>query len=470
MKDFFSSFTAIYANDVDALNPEWWAREGLAVLEEKLVVANLVNKDYSDMVASAGQTVHVHKAGTFNANHKVAGASTTAQDVTYTDTLVKLNQHIETTFHIGDTEQAYSLIDLREKTLIPAIRSIAEGIDRTINGEVAQLTGNVIGELGEDLDANDLIDFSSIMDENNVPEEGRILVVGSAGKANLFKIDRFNDFDKTGVVSPLLNGKIGDIMGLDVFHSQTVGRALSEFGITTAEVADGGELAGATNIEITAAAAGHTVGTWFKIAGVVGVYRVAAAITQTSSTDFDFTPALKSTVGTSAAITFYESAGVVDGAVTTADDDVKVVTDGYTTAAHIPAAGQGVSFGTSVNTSNIYTVVRVKGTYADANTDITLVLNRPLDADVGDGLAVNVMPTAGSYNLGFRSDAITLVNRPLAPAAPGSGAASVVMDNGTFALRVTIGYDMDIMKHKITVDTLMGVRVLDKDQTAVLLN
>ena len=116
----------------------------------------------------------------------------------------------------------------------------------------------------------------------------------------------------------------------------------------------------------------------------------------------------------------------------------------------------------------VYTVTKVSGTWADNTTDITLTLNRPLDTATTDGIAVNTTPTGGGcMNLALRRDAITLVNRPLAPAV--AGVVSATNNNGSTALRVTIGYDQDYMMHKITVDTLLGVKTLDTAQAVALL-
>lgn len=38
------AFDVVYVNNVDALIPELWAQESLAILEENLVAANLVHR------------------------------------------------------------------------------------------------------------------------------------------------------------------------------------------------------------------------------------------------------------------------------------------------------------------------------------------------------------------------------------------------------------------------------------------
>ncbi len=41
-------FTACYENNLDAFIPELWAQEGLVMLEENMVMANMVHRDFED--------------------------------------------------------------------------------------------------------------------------------------------------------------------------------------------------------------------------------------------------------------------------------------------------------------------------------------------------------------------------------------------------------------------------------------
>jgi len=460
----FKIHMSYYDNDVAALKPEWWANESLYVLEEELVAANLVNRDYENFFVSAGDTVHVNKPGSFSANHKVKGSTTTTQDVTATDLTVKLNQHLEVTVLLDDREVQDSLPDLRQYVLAPMVRGLAEAVDAAVVGEAYSFYANSAGELGVALTDDSVINLGRTFDENNVPSGGRILIVGPSGRADLLRVDRFIDADKTGQAGKLLNGEIGTIMGFTTFMSQAVGKSIAKTVPSGTETVNGAALRGATSLTIDSATGGEILGTWFTIAGTEGIYRLTAAISATD-TSMSFSPALRSAVADNAVITFFNQAGDVKGAH--AAGAIKVVTDGYAAADDVPAVGQGVSFASS---GVVYTVTKVAGTWANSSTEMTLTLSRPLDAALANDDTVHSTPGGGCYNLALRKDAITLVNRPLSPAVAGSGVASAVQNNGVFSLRATIGYDMDYMRHKITLDTLVGVKVLDSAQGGMLLN
>ncbi len=47
-------FSTVYANDIDALIPELWANESLAILEENMVAANLIHRDFEPVFAKYG--------------------------------------------------------------------------------------------------------------------------------------------------------------------------------------------------------------------------------------------------------------------------------------------------------------------------------------------------------------------------------------------------------------------------------
>jgi hypothetical protein len=470
-KTFRTAYTVSFG-DVSALKPEWWALEGLVVLEETLVVANLVNRDFDAYFVNAGDTVHVHRPGTFSPKHKVKGESVTTQYATASGDSVKLNQHIEVTFNIDDRDLQASMGDLRSMMLVPAIRAIAKGVDRAIVGEAGGFAiRKAAGNLGGPLTDADLIGLGRIFDENYVPEDGRNLVVGPAGKAGLLGIERFTDVSRTGGAggNSVITGMIGEVMGFNVYMSQTVGTPLvNASGVSTAPfVINGATAKGTQTLTVDGTGADIAKGQFLTIEDTDGIYAVTAAVDATD-TSIPIYPGLQGIAANDKVVYVWDGTPDVKGDHAAGSN--KVITDGYTTAALIPQVGQFVAFGASLSSTSapeVYMVTEVSGTWANNTTEITLTLNRPLDSAVSNDAAVNLGPTGGSYNMAFRSDAITLVNRPLAPAA--AGVAAATQNNGTYALRVTIGYDQDVMMHKITVDTLLGVKTLDFAQGATLL-
>ena len=63
---------------------------------------------------------------------------------------------------------------------------------------------------------------------------------------------------------------------------------------------------------------------------------------------------------------------------------------------------------------------------------------------------------------------MALVNRPLALPIPGTGARAGVANWNGLSMRVVMTYDGNKQGHLVTVDTLLGIKVLDTNLGAVM--
>ena len=100
------------ANDNDAFIPEIWANEGLAILEESMVAARLVHRDFENEIAKFGDVVNTRRPGQFKIKRKVDGVSLSQQDAIATNVRVPLDQWIYNSFVIRDGEGSKSFQEL----------------------------------------------------------------------------------------------------------------------------------------------------------------------------------------------------------------------------------------------------------------------------------------------------------------------------------------------------------------------
>ena len=102
-------FVIPMANDNDCYVPEIWAMESLAIMQENMVAASLVHRDFSNEIAEYGDTVNTRRPTEFEAKRKTDTDDVTVQDAVSTNVAVQLNQHIHTSFTIKDGEQSKSM-------------------------------------------------------------------------------------------------------------------------------------------------------------------------------------------------------------------------------------------------------------------------------------------------------------------------------------------------------------------------
>jgi len=93
-------------NDNDSYNPEVWAQESLMILENNMVAANLVYRDFEDELQSYGDIVNTRRPSSFTAKRKTDDDDVTDQAAVSTNVPVPLDQFFHTSFVIKDREMS----------------------------------------------------------------------------------------------------------------------------------------------------------------------------------------------------------------------------------------------------------------------------------------------------------------------------------------------------------------------------
>ncbi len=454
------AFVNVYVNDVQALIPALWAQESLAILEENMVAANLVHRDFEPIFAKFGDTVHTRRPGEFKAKRKVTTDDVTVQDATSTDVPVKLNQHVHVSFLLRDGEESLAFQDLISTYMAPAMLAQARFIDQIVLGQYPQFLTNAYGSLGGLTLSNvkdRILGTRNLMNVNKAYMEGRNLIWTPSGETvalSLAEFTQVQNVDDGGLA--LREAWLGRKFQFNNYMCQNMSDVST--GSTTSTGAinlSAGYAKGSVTFVVNGITGVIANGTWLKIAGDDQPLRVTAhSETLGNTVSITVHKGLNNAVVNTAVITFY-TPGLVDNVAGYATGWSKPITiDGFTVA---PKVGQLLSFGTGTAT---YTVL-------DSSTTFVL-LDRPLDTAIADEDAVNIGP-AGSYNLAFHRNAMTLVVRPLVMPRAGTGALSAVVNHNGLSMRATITYNGTQQGHLVTLDMLCGIAVLDQHLGAVLL-
>jgi len=444
------------ANDNDALIPEIWSREALMTLMSNTVMASLVYRDFSAMVASHGDVVNTSRPADFSGKRKTDADNVTDQDAISPNIPVPLNQHFHVSYVIKDGELSKALPDLLERYMEPAARELAEKIDQVLCGQAARLLENQVGQPGAVTSLNvdeHILDADEKLNDNRCPKAGRRLVMSSRFNRAALGAEIVVEADKRGDSGTALReASVGRIYGFDSFMDQNVAHVNASDADTTANTLNGALLEGTTTVEVTSI--GPANGEYIVIDGSNAAHEV---ISGGGSTTLEVTPAVTADVADGAAVTEYNSCLINTGTTYPVGYAKEINVDGFATDKP-PQVGQMVQI-----LSYVYTVIAV----TDNGTDADLLLDRPLDEQVADGVTVRPGP-AGSASLAFVRNAIALVSRPLATVANTMGARSAVTSFDGLSMRVTMQYDSQSQGTRVTFDLLCGVAILDERLACVV--
>jgi N4-gp56 family major capsid protein len=224
--------------------PQIWSDEIIAEYEKNLVLANLVKK--MSMQGKKGDTIHVPSPIRGDASQKVAETSVSLIADTEDELIINIDQQWEYSRMIEDITEAQALASLRRFYTSDAGYALARQCDSILftNGTKlgdgdgsswvhsqsimpAATTGAAIPYTLDTVDSTNVFtdetfrDALQVLDDNDVPMTGRFFVIPPSLVNVIRGIVRYNDVDfvtNKGTV----NGKIGQIYGVDVYISTNV--------------------------------------------------------------------------------------------------------------------------------------------------------------------------------------------------------------------------------------------------------
>jgi len=464
---------ATFANNNDALIPELWARESIAVLEENMVMGNLIHRDFSNEIAAFGDVVNTRKPGDMTVNRKTDADTVSYNDAILTNVQVPLDQHMYTGFVIKDGEGSKSMQDLIAIHLVPALKSIANGIDRAILGRMAHaLLGAPADRVGKllGLSSSNAKDFvlaaRERLNRNLASLQGRQMVLAPGSETAMLSNDLFIKADERGDSgSALTEARLGRILGFNTYMDQNVNGIAADASLRDSLAGTAPAASAGDSGSLAVAFVGHEVvaGEFVVLAdNAQPTWASAATVAAGDTSAVTLHEALKYDVAGSSVATVYKAAAA-NGAYA-AQYSKGIDIDGHAAGKNL-VLGQLVAFGSTAGTRHVYSVIEV---LSAGSTNTTVLLDRPLDSAIADDDACFPGP-AGDFNACFQRDSVALISRPLAQPENAFGARSFVASHNNIAMRATMQYDIDAQGTKVVLDLLAGVAVLDNRLACLLL-
>ncbi|URJ58995.1 P22 phage major capsid protein family protein [Paenibacillus polymyxa] len=205
--------------------PTIWSARLNESLKKNLVYGNVVNTDYEGEIKGQGSTVKINSIGavTIGNYDKVAGIGN-PQELDATQKTLVIDQAKYFNFQVDDVDAAQANVNLLDGGIVEASYGLANVVDQYLAGFYTEVKAeNTIGNdttpiIPTSSTAYDLlIDLGVLLDENNVPETERFVVVPAWYYGLLLKDARF-----TKDPNIIRTGYVGDIDGMTVYKSNNV--------------------------------------------------------------------------------------------------------------------------------------------------------------------------------------------------------------------------------------------------------
>ncbi|AIQ11337.1 P22 phage major capsid protein family protein [Paenibacillus durus] len=205
--------------------PTIWSARLNESFKKNLVYGNIVNTDYEGEIKGQGSTVKINSIGavTIGTYDKAAGIGN-PQELDSSQTNLIIDQAKYFNFSVNDIDAAQANVNLLDGGIVEAAYGLADVVDQYIAGFYTEVKAeNVIGTAATPVtpavnSAYDyLVDLGVILDENDVPETDRFLVIPPWYYGLLLKDPRF-----TKDAAVIRTGYVGDIDNMRVYKSNNV--------------------------------------------------------------------------------------------------------------------------------------------------------------------------------------------------------------------------------------------------------
>lgn len=215
--------------------PEVWAARLGMTLQRSLVIPALVNRYYEGEISKFGDTVHINTLNditvkTYTPNQEIEDP----EQLTGTDSVMTIDHGAYFNFYLDDVDAAQAKADVMEMATKNAAYQLAMDSEDYIVSIIRQEAG-IKPMVTMPTEAEGglyglLLEIKTALDTNNVPREGRKLVVAPALEAELLKdTDHFIGLGSDASEDRLMNGRIGRLLGMDVHVSNALDSEFAMF-------------------------------------------------------------------------------------------------------------------------------------------------------------------------------------------------------------------------------------------------
>lgn len=210
--------------------PEIWAASALGALKANTVMARLVNRNYENTIANAGDILHIPKRGALSVNAKAANTAVTLQTPSSDVANLTLSHHEEVSFLVEDVARAQANQDIIAGYITDAMVVLAEKIDGDLLALYSGFSTTPIDATSGSggIVAGTVTEARRLLNAAKVPQDGRYIVWHEDAEAELLDIEKFTSSDFGDPGDAIREAIIGRKYGFSHFMDQQVVVATGE--------------------------------------------------------------------------------------------------------------------------------------------------------------------------------------------------------------------------------------------------
>lgn len=199
------------------LTPSIISKETLVMLENNLVAAGKVNRQFENQFVKIGSSLTVRKPNQFAVS---SGPALNVQNVVEPSTSITISNQKHVDFSFSSVELTLTIEEFSERYLKPGASQLANQLDYDVIANWSQIN-NEVGTPGT-VPANfaALAAVGQRMDEGAVPQDGRVLILNPAAYWSM--ANGLTTLYVNKVAEPALKGYLANIANFEIYMDQNI--------------------------------------------------------------------------------------------------------------------------------------------------------------------------------------------------------------------------------------------------------
>ena len=196
------------------------------ILQRQRVLQALVTTDgLGDFGGSANDTINIRVpaiAGAHTRTLRDTDRSLTTDDLVEHNIPVQLTEHVYSAIKLTDEQRTLDIRDFARQVLFPQVSAVAYKLEDLIAELIDSATYDEVIEIDPADTFPAFVDGRKKLNDANVPDQNRVLVVGSAVEAAILKDPQFRYAERSGDNNALRRAYLGQIAGMSAFRSNAI--------------------------------------------------------------------------------------------------------------------------------------------------------------------------------------------------------------------------------------------------------
>jgi N4-gp56 family major capsid protein len=205
-----------------------------AIVQKELIQSSILIPTVTDLtpwVKKGATQVTAPRAGSFTVQDKAENTGTDWQSITFAGDALLLDKYKHIPALLEDIAQMQAAVDVEGEYIrrMASAMALQMDVDLIVQLKLCSASSpdhiRALGNSGAGITVANILEARKLLNQQNVPQSERFLVISPAQESYMLAIDNFVSAEKYGSSQPVMNAELGRVFGFTVLMHNSLSDA-----------------------------------------------------------------------------------------------------------------------------------------------------------------------------------------------------------------------------------------------------